>query len=89
MANFSQLRDLYAFPGFAPAATVRGVFGDPYAVVISLRRRRKKRAAESAARLIDPSTIRSFARSVISIAADGECIWSSLSAASSAAIAKP
>lgn len=40
-----QLRDVYRFPGFEPLATVRGVFGDPYAVVVTLQRRRKKRCA--------------------------------------------
>jgi hypothetical protein len=42
MSQFTQLRDLYSFPGFAPATHVHGVFGDPYAVVIPLRRRQKK-----------------------------------------------
>jgi hypothetical protein len=89
MANFSRLHDLYAFPGFAPAATVHGVFGDPYAVVISYRRRRKKHAVESAAHPIVPSTIKFFAKSVISIAEDVGSICNSPFAASLAAIARP
>lgn len=40
-----RLRDAYAFPGFRPQPTVRGVFGDPKARVISLGRRSKKRSA--------------------------------------------
>jgi hypothetical protein len=43
MAKFKQLQDLYRFPGFVPQPTIRGIFGDPLAVVITLRRRRKKR----------------------------------------------
>jgi len=42
MGKIKRLQDVYRFPGFVPLAQVRGVFGDPYAVVITLRRRRKK-----------------------------------------------
>ena len=45
MGKTKRLHDVYRFPGFVPLAHVRGVFGDPYAVVITLRRRRKKRTA--------------------------------------------
>jgi hypothetical protein len=41
-----RLRDSYRFPGFHPALTVTGLFGDPHARVISLTRRSKKRRAE-------------------------------------------
>jgi hypothetical protein len=40
-----RLWDAYAFPGFRPRPTVRGVFGDPKARVITLERRSKKRSA--------------------------------------------
>lgn len=40
-----ELRDGYLFPGFTPSRTVKGVFGDPMAVVIRLTRRRKKHNA--------------------------------------------
>ena len=40
-----RLWDEYAFPGFRPLPTVRGVFGDPKACVITLKRRSKKRSA--------------------------------------------
>ena len=56
MAKFKLLQDLYRFPGFVPQARVRGLFGDPHAVVITLQRRRKKRSAMSAASCIAPST---------------------------------
>ena len=46
-----RLTDAYAFPGFRPLATVQGIFGDPKARVVTLRRRSKKRAAALAARL--------------------------------------
>jgi hypothetical protein len=56
MAKFKQLHDLYRFPGFVPRPRVRGVFGDPLAVLITLRRRRKKRCAASAGKYIGPTT---------------------------------
>jgi hypothetical protein len=56
MAKFKQLHDLYRFPGFVPQATMRGVFGDPQAVVITLRRRQKKPSATSAAKRTGPAT---------------------------------
>ena len=37
-----RLRDAYQFPGFRPQATVKGVFGDPKARVVTLVRREKK-----------------------------------------------
>jgi hypothetical protein len=57
MGKIKRLQDVYRFPGFVPLAQVRGVFGDPYAVVITLRRRRKKRAVVFADVPIAPSTI--------------------------------
>jgi len=37
-----QLNEEYRFPGFQPSHTVKGIFGDPKARVITLRRRSKK-----------------------------------------------
>jgi hypothetical protein len=45
MPTTRQLRDLYRFPGFKPLATVHGVFGDSWAVVLTLQRRGKKLSA--------------------------------------------
>jgi hypothetical protein len=56
MAKFKLLHDLYRFPGFAPLPRVRGRFGDPVAVVITLQRRRKKRRAASVAKGMVPTT---------------------------------
>ena len=44
-----RLPDAYRFPGFSPEPIVRGIFGDPKARVVSLRRRRKKRSVAFAA----------------------------------------
>jgi hypothetical protein len=70
MAQITRLHDLYSFPDFTPAAHVQGVFGDPYAVLISLRRRLKKRSVESVAPFIAPFTIKHSAASATSIAVD-------------------
>jgi hypothetical protein len=56
MAKLKRLVDIYRFPGFVPRPKVRGIFGDPRAVVITLQRRRKKRAVGSAAKPSAPTT---------------------------------
>src|SRR6202521_2851612 len=38
-----RLWDAYCFPGFRPERTVRGIFGDPKARIVTLKRRSKKR----------------------------------------------
>src|SRR5262245_66042996 len=43
-----RLWDAYAFPGFRPEGTVRGIFGDAKARIVRLKRRSKKRAAPTA-----------------------------------------
>jgi hypothetical protein len=58
-----RLWDVYALPGFRPEATLRGVFGDPKARIIKLRRRSKKRGAV----VVDaPTTAGTIVRSVAS-----------------------
>ena len=66
MANFKALHDLYRFPGFTSRAAIRGRFGDPMAVVISLQRRGKKRFAAFAVALITAITINVLGISAIS-----------------------
>jgi hypothetical protein len=39
MSKTRRLLDVYRFSGFEPCAPVHGIFGDPSAVVIPLRRR--------------------------------------------------
>jgi hypothetical protein len=58
-------------------AEVRGVFGDPWAVVITLRRRRKKRAAEFADEGVAPSTTNGRGASATAPAATGGSISTS------------
>jgi hypothetical protein len=85
MAKLKRLQDIYRFPGFAPLAQVRGVFGDPWAVVITLRRRRKKRDVGSAGADIAPSTTDDRGASATSPVATGESTSTSRYAGSTAA----
>jgi hypothetical protein len=66
MAKFKRLQDLYRFPGFVPLPTIRGVFGDPRAVVITLQRRRKKLSVSAAAKRIAAITTSGHDGSAIS-----------------------
>jgi hypothetical protein len=75
---------LYRFPGFEPAATLRGVFGDPIAVVVALRRRGKKRLAEDVGKRFRSSTINGLEGFAISRAATGASTSTSRSDAFSA-----
>jgi hypothetical protein len=68
------LKDEYRFPGFVPLLTVKGVFGDPRAVVISLLRRRKKHAAAAVARAAERTTINVRDRFVTCRVVTSECI---------------
>jgi hypothetical protein len=50
MAKSKHFRDLYRFPGFIPEGRIKGIFGDPLAVLVTLRRSRKKRSVRAAAK---------------------------------------
>lgn len=43
MRKSKRLCDVYRYPGFIPQSVVEGLFGDPQALVIKLRRRGEKR----------------------------------------------
>jgi len=77
MAKFKLLHDLYRFPGFAPVPNIRGVFGDPQAVVIQLQRRRKKLSVAFAARSIAAITTSGHGEFAISPVATNASIWPS------------
>jgi hypothetical protein len=84
MGKLKRLQDIYRFPGFTPMAEVRGIFGDPWAVVVTLRRRRKKRAAGSAGAHLAPSTTNDRGASATSPVATGGSTSTSRSAESTA-----
>jgi hypothetical protein len=89
MPTTRQLRDLYRFPGFVPRATLHGIFGDSWAVVLSLQRRGKKQSAAAAGKYRRPITISDRAGYAISPVAIGASISTSSFAASSAAGVAP
>ncbi len=50
MAKKRRLLDEYRFPGFCPRAGIKGIFGEPRAHVITLKRSQKKLYAVVVAR---------------------------------------
>lgn len=56
MRKTKSLYDGYRFPGFRPLRRAKGLFGDRFARVVVLRRRRKKPAAGRVARSIGRTT---------------------------------
>jgi hypothetical protein len=75
MRKIKQLYDTYNFPGFGVEHKVAGVFGDRYAVVLSLRRRGKKRFAEFADVRTGRFTIARFVGCEIFPVGIGVFIW--------------
>jgi hypothetical protein len=71
-----QLRDAYRFPGFTPMQIIHGVFGNPLARVVDLRRRQKKQPAEFVAHGIGVIMITSFSWYVTSLVAAWKSTWS-------------
>jgi hypothetical protein len=56
MRRTKHLTDAYAFPGFRPLRTPKGLFGDRLARVVVLKRRGKKPAAGPVIRSVGPAT---------------------------------
>ena len=82
MPRTRQLHHLYCFPGFESSSQVHGIFGDPLAVVVSLKRRRKKRYAAPVAKSRGCFTISDRAGSVTCPVATNGFISTSSSAGS-------
>ena len=80
MQKYRRLKDEYSYPGFVPLTAVRGVFGDPRAVIISLHRCRNKRDAATAVDHVDRFMISVHEGFVICRAAISESISSSICA---------
>lgn len=75
MHKHKRLTDAYRFAGWTPLETVKGVFGDPKAIVIELNRRQKKQCVQSAVTPRKVSTTAGRAASGIFPVATGVCIW--------------
>jgi hypothetical protein len=75
MGKTRRLWDAYRFPGFTPETEVSGIFGDPKALVIRLRRWGKKRFAELADRRTERFTTARCGECGIFPAATVVSIW--------------
>jgi hypothetical protein len=85
MSKTRRLLDVYRFPGFVPLARVHGIFGDPYAVIIPLRRRRKKLAVVCVDKsVVATTTSVADSHAISPVATDGST-WSSRFGGSGAA----
>src|SRR5450830_1882124 len=82
-----RLWDTYTFPGFRPQPTVRGVFGDPKARLITLARRAKKRPAGAAGGFIRVGTTGVYGGFAICRAATRASSWRSRSGGCDATVA--
>ena len=89
MRRIKHLTDAYAFPGFRPLRTVKGLFGDPFARIVVLRRRGKKPSAEHAARSAGPATTTTGEESATCPAVPSASTWSWNCVVSGAATAAP
>jgi hypothetical protein len=72
-----RLWDAFAFSGFRPEGTVRGIFGDPKARIIRLKRRSKKHCAAVVDARTGAGTIAGSVACVICRAPIHESIWNS------------
>lgn len=84
-----RLWDEYRFPGFRPSSTVKGVFGDPVARVITLNRRSKKQHAGAAVACIEAGTTAKLDACETSRAAMPACTWRWRYGESAAGVAAP
>ena len=84
MGKKRRLLDEYQFPGFRPMSKIQGVFGDPKARIIRLKRTQKKQFADAVAQLIADTTTRKCSRHEICPAGMPGYIWKQRSGESSA-----
>jgi hypothetical protein len=84
MGKKRRLLDEYQFPGFRLRSEIQGIFGDPRARVIRLKRTQKKRFADAVARLIADTTTRKCNRHGICPAGMPGYTWKQRSGESSA-----
>jgi hypothetical protein len=89
MSKTKHLEDAYRFPGFHPLRWVKGIFGDPWARLLTLRRQEKKPSVELAVRFTDPTTITGCGKSATCPAAVSASTWNWKHAVSSVANAAP
>ena len=77
MKNSKSIRSLFTLSGFVAASQLKGVFGDRYARVIKLRRRKKQPSVLTVDTAAGGVTTRGSCGFEISRLLDGESTWSS------------
>jgi len=77
MKNPKSIRALFAFPGFTAASKLVGMFGDRYARVIQLKRRKKQPSVVTVVSGAEGVTTGRCCGYEISRLLDGESTWSS------------
>ena len=77
MKNPNSIRALFAFPGFTAASKLVGVFGDRYARVIQLKRRKKQPSVVAVVSDAEGVTTRRCCGYETCRWPDGESTWSS------------
>jgi hypothetical protein len=68
------LRELFSFPGFYSQGQLQGVFGDPKARIVQLKRQKKAQSVQGAARDPGNTTIQEYDRYGIRMRWNGESI---------------
>ncbi len=77
MKNPKSIRALFAFPGFTASSQLVGVFGDRYARVIQLKRRKKQPSVLTVVTGAEGVTTSRSCEYETSRWPDGESIWNS------------
>lgn len=77
MKNPNSIRGLFALPGFVATSKMAGVFGDRYARIIKLRRRKKRQSARIVGTAAEGVMTNGCSGYVISRLSDGGSTWSS------------
>ena len=67
MKQARTLRELFSFPGFYAMNRLEGVFGDPKARIVELKRQKKEQYAQDVGRAIAVITILRFGKYEISM----------------------
>ena len=67
MKNVRTLRELFSFPGFYALSRLEGVFGDPKARIVELKRQKKERYAPVVGRVTAVITTLKFEKCEISM----------------------
>jgi hypothetical protein len=74
MKKARTLRELFSFPGFYTQRQLQGVFGDPKARIVQLKRQKKAQSVQGVGRATADTTIQKYDRYGIRMRWNGESI---------------